>query len=172
MKRFRLFLAPDVKKEEAWLTEMSENGLHFKKYRLGVYYFEEDTDKSYIYQIDFQSMNDKTEYLQFYRDVGWEPVDHNFGMFHYFRRNAKESGADKIYSDASSVKDSYQRMLKFYLIIFVALLVLPMSLTISTWGGFLIQKILVCIDVLLIIVYIYMFYALRKKIKFYTQDVL
>lgn len=170
VKKFRLFLAPDVKKEESWLTEMSQNGLHFKKYRFGLYYFDEDHANSYNYQIDFQIINDKTEYLQFYRDTGWEPVSHSMGMFHYFRRDAKESGSDKIYSDAASVKESYQRMLKFYLLIFVALLILPMSLMILTWEDFLFQKILVGVDVLLIITYIYIFFALREKIKFYTQD--
>ena len=132
IKKFKLFLASNIEKEEQWLTEMSRKGLHLNKYRLGTYYFEEDRQKSYVYQIDFREADD--DYLQFYKDAGWQHVESFIDRFHYFRTEANRDGIKKIYSDRESVKETLQRMMRFYITFFFAMIASQIGL-IVTWKG-------------------------------------
>lgn len=167
VKKFRLFLASDVQKEEKWLTEMSAEGLHFRKNRFGIYYFDEDPNKAYVYQIDFQQNIDKT-YFQLYEDAGWEAVDELMRTFHYFRREADATGAQKIYSDQESMKESFRSMMKFYIVIFVFLIASNVP-TLLYWQGYTIQKVLLVIHIFLVFVYIYIFVGLLRKIRSYSE---
>ncbi|WP_047986541.1 DUF2812 domain-containing protein [Ornithinibacillus californiensis] len=124
VKKFRLRTAPDIEKEEQWLTEMSRKGLHLQKYRFFTYHFEEDPTKSYKYQIDFRQ-GPKKDYFQLYKDAGWEHVTESIGTFHYFRTDATRSDVQKIYSDSQSIQDSFVRMRDFYLSLFDRRLPLP-----------------------------------------------
>lgn len=163
VRKFRWFLASNIEKEEAWLTEMSAKGLHFRKNRFGLYYFDEDSESSYIYQIDFQRNVDKA-YFQLYKDAGWEPVDEYMRTFHYFRHDTAGPPAEKLYSDAESMRESYRRMIKFYIMIF-AMMILLAVLNLLVWQGLIIQKIAVGLVFLVLILYIFLFVGLRKKIK-------
>lgn len=168
IKKFRLFIASNVEKEEQWLTEMSRQGKHFYKHRLGMYYFEEDPNNSYVYQIDFLHDVD-AEYFQLYQDAGWEHVNTPFSsmkLFHYFRTNANRSEVKKIYSDRKSVKESYQRMMSLYIAIFCCLILSQVGLIIS-WQGYLIQIISAVLVGFVLLLYIYLLIALKRKINFY-----
>ena len=164
VKKFRLVLASDIDKEEEWLNELSRQGLQLVKFRWGVYYFEKDSNHSYVYQIDFNEGND--EYFQLYEDAGWKYVDHFINMFHYFRTEVGSEGLKKIYSDKESVKETYQRMFKFYLIIFMAMIVSQVGLF-ATWKGLPIQVFTLCIVSFVVVVYVCLFFALKRKIDYY-----
>lgn len=166
IKKFRLFLPSDVEKEEQWLTEMSAQGYHFFKLRLGTYYFEEDSNHSYVYQIDFNNYDE--EYAQLYKDAGWEQVESFLNSFHYFRSEANQTGVQKIYSDKESTKDTYLRIMKFYLIFFIFLIIAMIS-NILTWKGEPIQFIAISIVAITLVLYIYIFFALKRKISFYQS---
>ncbi|CAM4106476.1 Protein of uncharacterised function (DUF2812) [Lederbergia lenta] len=166
IKRFKLFLASSIEKEEEWLTEMSKRGLHFKKYRLFTYYFDENPDESYIYQIDFREADD--DYFQLYQDAGWQYVDSSIKRFHYFCTKAGTEGSKKIYSDSESVKETLQRMMAFYIAIFFAMITSQIGL-IVTWEGWTIQVILAVFIAIVIILYLYMFYTLKRKINYYYK---
>ncbi|WP_338653677.1 DUF2812 domain-containing protein [Sporosarcina psychrophila] len=164
VKRFKIFLASSVDKEEQWLTDMSRQGFHFKKYGLFTYTFDENPNESYVYQIDFREANE--EYMQLCKDAGWQYVDSALKQFHYFRTEANESGVKKIYSDGESVKETFQRMMKFYLILFIIFLTSQIGLFL-TWKGQLTQIIMTVIIMLVILLYLYVFISLKRKIDFY-----
>lgn len=167
VRKFRLFLASNVNKEEQWLTEMSRKGLHLVKYEYFTYVFEEDSAKSYVYQIDFRQ-DAKRDYFQLYEDAGWEYVTNSMSIFHYFRADASEAGLQKLYTDKESIQDSFKRMISFYLLIFVLFLVSQLGLIVS-WEGYWIQYIVAGMDVVFIVLYLYLFYAIKKRIDFYRS---
>ncbi|MBS4201841.1 DUF2812 domain-containing protein [Bacillus sp. FJAT-49732] len=164
VKKFKLFLASDVEKEEQWLTELSSKGLHLIKYRLGLYYFEEDPNHSYVYQIDFRDADD--DYFQLYKDTGWEHIESFIQKFHYFRTPANKESLKKLYSDRESVKETFQRMVQFYMVIFFAMIVSQLGL-ILTWKGYVIQIVVASLVAFIFIIYLYLFFALKRKIDFY-----
>ncbi|WP_062106101.1 DUF2812 domain-containing protein [Bacillus niameyensis] len=164
VKKLKLFSPSNVEKEEQWLTEMSKKGLHFTKYRLGTYYFEQDPNHSYVYQIDFRDADD--DYFQLYKDSGWEHIESFIEKFHYFRTPANQENMKKIYSDRESVKETYQRMIRFYLTMFVALFACQAGL-IATWKGYVFQIVATCIVALVVILYLYVFFTLNRKISYY-----
>nr|WP_281175940.1 DUF2812 domain-containing protein [Domibacillus tundrae] len=131
-EKIRFFLASNVEKEEKWLNEMSERGLHFQKYRFGVYYFHQNLDEQYIYQIDFHEAED--EYFSFYSEMGWKHIDSSIGRFHYFRKGADQPGVNKIYTDLESMKESVRRMVQFYMMMFL-LLICSQTGLIFKWRG-------------------------------------
>ncbi|MFS0674820.1 DUF2812 domain-containing protein [Ornithinibacillus sp. 179-J 7C1 HS] len=167
IKKFRLSLSFNIEKEEQWLTEMSQKGLHFKKQKFVWYEFEEDPTKSYVYQIDFRQ-NAKKDYFQLYEDAGWEYVSDSIGIFHYFRTDAANTNVRKLYSDNESIQDSYRRMLGFYLLIFFLFLVSQIGIVV-TWKGYWIQYLVVGLDVVVSVLYLYMFYMFNKRINFYRK---
>ncbi|WP_052345767.1 DUF2812 domain-containing protein [Paucisalibacillus sp. EB02] len=167
VKKFRLWIAPDITKEEEWLTEMSRKGLHLQKYRFFTYHFEEDPSKSYRYQIDFRQ-GAKHDYFQLYQDAGWEYVTESIGVFHYFRTESTRSDVQKIYSDSQSIQDSYMRMRGFYLLIFILFLVSQLGVF-TSWNGWP-RYIVIAVDAGVIMLYLRLFYVFNKRINFYKRS--
>lgn len=164
IKKFRLFLPSDVEKEEKWLTDMSKQGYQFYKYGFFIYYFEEDRSHSYVYQIDFNTADE--DYFQLFEDAGWQHVESVIQSFHYFRTDPDQADIRKLYSDKESVKETYQRMLHFYLIFFAMLIVLLLG-NIALWKGYAMQIFTTSFVSAVLILYIYLFFALKRKIKYY-----
>lgn len=167
IRKFKLFFASDIKKEEKWLTEMSSKGLQLIKYRLFSYVFEENHEASYVYQVDFRPEADD-DYFQLYEDAGWEHVTDAVKLFHYFRTDANQSGIRKLYSDKESIQDSYRRMMSFYIALFLMLIVSQSGLFL-TWQGLIIQYIAIGIVLPVFILYAYMLIALRNRYNFYRR---
>ncbi|GAQ16469.1 hypothetical protein OPHB3_0392 [Oceanobacillus picturae] len=168
IRKFRLFLASGLEKEEQWLTAMSAKGLHMKKYKLGFYTFEEDKNKAFVYQIDFQRLA-TDDYIQLYEDAGWNYVDHSIGLFHYFRTDASNEAVPKIYSDYESVMETYKGMIRFYLIMFAFLLLSQVG-ALVTWKGYAFQIFTTAFAGVVVVLYIYMLIALKRKINFYKRN--
>lgn len=164
IKKVRFFLASNIEKEEKWLTDMSSKGFHFQKYRLGLYDFDQNPEKEYIYQIDFNEASE--EYFSFYNEAGWEHVDSSIGRFHYFKRRADQPGVKKLYTDFESMKESVQRMFQFYLTMFLFLICSHTGLFL-TWYGHPIQIAVAALFAFGIALYLYLFVSLKKKLHFY-----
>jgi len=60
--------------QEAWLEEMSKQGLHFQKVNhFGKYIFEQGAPDHYAYRLDYQdSIKDEQQYFQLFQDSGWQ----------------------------------------------------------------------------------------------------
>lgn len=164
VKKLRLFLTPDLEKEEKWLTQMSAQGLHFKKYIMCVYTFEEDPDKAYIYQIGFQQNADETYFKGFEND-GWELVDHSAGMYHFFRHENKEIAAEDLHSE-TEMHEYYGKMWNFHMLIFISTFCVMFGtfFSLGTMSNVL-QIIVVSVLGFLALVHLYILVRLFRKLK-------
>ena len=113
---FRFFTVPEWKKEEEYLREQHKRGWEFVKVNsIGFYYFKKCEPKDVIYQLDYNpdSVTQKNEYVQMFRDCGWEYLQ-NYVGYSYFRKAASEmDGAEEeIFCDDASRLDMMKRVLR------------------------------------------------------------
>ncbi len=123
MRKFKWFWAWQDEAEEAWLRDMSNQGWHFSGMSMPtIYNFKHGEAKDYVYRLDYRSYwkMDKEDYLQLFRDSGWEYVEEMAG-WHYFRKLARAGEELEIYTDAESKIGKYQRLLAF-----LGILMLPL----------------------------------------------
>ena len=150
----KIFWGWEDDKEEAWLREQANQGRHLLKIDWGLYTFEIGAPRDMVYRLDYINTSDPKqieEYLQFFKDAGWEPVGELLG-WRYFRKLHQPGEQDEIYSDPESKIEKYKRLL--YLMVGVLpisvfpLINLPLS-TSSTAGWILtgIMALLVLIEV-------------------------
>jgi hypothetical protein len=124
LKKFKWFWAWQDEDEEAWLREMSNEGCHLSGIGFPtIYNFKSGEPKDYVYRLDYRShwKLDKDDYLQLFRDSGWEYVAQMAG-WHYFRQLAQSGEELEIYTDAESKIEKYQRLLAFLGILMLPLL--------------------------------------------------
>lgn len=110
---YRFFI--DYQKEEQWLNEQSEKGLHLTKVQFGRYTFIEGTPGEYIYRNELLSglaSKDNNEYLDFLKEGDIEIVN-QFAGWGYFRKRANE-GLFELYTDASSKVSYLNRLIQIY----------------------------------------------------------
>jgi hypothetical protein len=117
VNKFHWFWAWDDEKEESWLREMSQRGLHLKSYQFpSNYTFEKGNPIDFVYRLDyFTDQKDKENYLQLFKDTGWDHLG-EMGGWQYFRKNTIDGEALEIYSDNESKAKKYQRILLFLVI--------------------------------------------------------
>lgn len=168
IKKFNILLANDLDREEKWLTEMSAKGFQFYKYKWFFYYFEEDHNKSYIYQSDFQAADE--EYFELYKQAGWEHVHTEIGQYHYFRADKNIIGDKRIYSDPASIKAVYKRMFYFYLTIFLFLIVSQIGM-LSMWEPTFFSTFALVLVTAVTILYIFLFIMLVQKMRKYEKQI-
>jgi hypothetical protein len=121
--KFRWFWAWQDETEERWLGEMSKKGYHLLSVGIpGIYTFSVAEPREYVYRLDFQNFTrkDKQEYLQLFRDAGWEHIG-ELSTWQYFRKEVKEGEVNEIFTDAESKIAKYKRALVFMGFMFVLL---------------------------------------------------
>ena len=130
------FWAWNDDKEEAWLSEMAQEGLHLEEVSLGRYKFLPGNPAKMVYQLDYQSLRskDKESYLQLFLDAGWDHVGSMNGWV-YFRIQAEDGQAPEIYSDAESKLGKYHRVMT-YLVIFLPILLFLRPTASARYGAF------------------------------------
>ena len=132
IRKFKWFWAWQDEAEEAWLEEMSQQGWHLSSVGIPtVYDFESGEPADIVYRLDYRShfKMEKEDYLQLFRDAGWEYVGEMSG-WHYFRKGAQPGEELEIYTDAESKISKYQRLLAF-----LAILMLPLTMALITMRG-------------------------------------
>jgi hypothetical protein len=113
--KFRWFWAWQDEKEEAWLGKMSKQGYHLSSLGFpGFYTFNRGEPKEYIYRLDYQTFRkkDKREYLQLFKDAGWEHLG-AIGPWQYFRKEARQGETNEIFTDKESKIGKYKRVIYF-----------------------------------------------------------
>lgn len=122
-RKFKLFFAWQDDKEEDWLREMARKGWHLSSFGLpGFYNFTRGEPQDMVYRLDFiMSKIDMADYLQLFRDAGWEYFG-TLGGWQYFRKPAEAEGANEIYTDPESKVKRHQRLLG-YLIVFLPIMI-------------------------------------------------
>ena len=82
MRKFKWFWAWQDEAEEEWLREMSNKGWHLKHIGFPtIYTLESGEPVDYVYRLDYRSYwkMEKEDYLQLFRDSGWEYVEEMAG---------------------------------------------------------------------------------------------
>lgn len=108
----RTYFVWSEKKEARWFREMSARGWHLKKASPLFYTFENGEPRDLVYQFDFRfgSSGDEAEYLDIFREAGWERVC-RVGGWYYFRKDRREGEQNRIYSDRESLRKKYRTLL-------------------------------------------------------------
>ncbi len=108
---FRFFWAWEDEDEGRWLAEMAHQGWHLVKSGFP-FQFRRGEPKEVRYRMDYHAREelDRGEYLNLFRDAGWEHVC-KYGPWHYFRADAA-AGVCDIYTDVPSLTGKYRRLLR------------------------------------------------------------
>jgi hypothetical protein len=111
IKHRKWFWAWQDEQEEAWLHEMSLQGLHLvQAHAFGLYYFAQGEPRSYVYRLDYRDTHsDQESYLQLFADAGWEHVG-QMVSWEYFRKETAPNTMPEIYTDADSKIQKYRRL--------------------------------------------------------------
>jgi len=127
VSKFKWFWIWQDDKEEAWLGEMSQQGLHLKTPGLfGRYLFARGEPRKYAYQMDFMTPTKKQEdYLQELQGTGWEYIG-QLGNWHYWRKAFQSGEQPGIHPNAESKIQKYKRVLGF-LIIFLPIFLMQIT---------------------------------------------
>lgn len=110
----KFFSVPQWKKEENYLREQHKKGWELVAVSgLGCYRFKKCEPKDVVYQLDYNpdSLAKKEEYLQMFRDCGWEYLQNYMG-YSYFRKAASEMDGteEEIFCDDASRLDMMKRV--------------------------------------------------------------
>lgn len=132
MIKFRLFTVADFEDEEKWLRDMHRSGWKLvKMIPPFVFKFEACEPEDVIYRLDFKDgIKDHSDYMQMFKDFGWEYCGRCFG-WQYFRRPAagmqtEEEG--EIFSDNKSKCDNIGKVIRtrfLPLLILLCVVVIP-----------------------------------------------
>jgi len=127
IQKSKWFWAWQDDKEEAWLGEMSRQGLHLRQpAAFGQYIFEQSEPREYAYRLDFVTNAKKSpDYYQLFRDAGWEHVG-EMGGWQYWRKEIVDGKVPEIFTDNASKVQKYQRLLAF-LVVFYPIFVIFLS---------------------------------------------
>lgn len=115
-KELRFFSIAAWKKEEAYLRMQ-----HLTGWRLtgvtsaGVYHFKKCEPEDVIYQLDYNpdGLAHKDEYVEMFRDCGWEYLQ-DFAGYSYFRKPvSKMHGQEEIFCDDESRLDMIERVYRW-----------------------------------------------------------
>ena len=117
-KTHKLFFLYDYEEEEKYLREMHRSGWKLLYIVMYTYVFEKTEPEDVVYRLDFQSdrSQDKAEYLQMFKDYGWEYIQ-DINDFSYFRMPAKGVSEEEteIFCDDISKLELADRVAKYRL---------------------------------------------------------
>lgn len=110
---WKFFSIADWEKEEQYLRRQHQNGWKFTGVSfLAAYHFVRCEPEDVVYQLDYNPTANKQEYLQIFRDCGWEYLQDYVG-YSYFRKPASAmQGEEAIFSDDASRLDMLRRIIK------------------------------------------------------------
>lgn len=104
----RFFTIADYEEEEQWLRAQHKSGWKLVKTVLPCFYiFERCTPEDVVYRLDYRNCTENGDYLQIFRDYGWEYFNRCMGWL-YFRKPVAETDAEQdseIFSDDVSRLD-------------------------------------------------------------------
>lgn len=131
-RELRFFTIAEWDKEEEYLRMRHREGWKFVNLTVpGYYHFEKCTPEDVIYQLDYneEGLKHKEEYVQMFRDCGWEYLQ-DYAGYSYFRKPvaAMKDGEEAIFCDDESRLDMMHRVLAgryMPLLIILVLVILP-----------------------------------------------
>ena len=176
-KEFRYFNIFQYQKEQEYLRRRHQEGWRFVKVSgLGVYHFEACTPEDVVYQLDYnqEGLAHKEEYVQMFRDCGWEHVLDYVG-YSYFRKPLSEmTQEEEIFNDAASKLEMAKRIFRgkiLPLLVIFIVIVIPMLIRLQEGVtgperflyGFFVGTFIVYLS--LFIQYVMQYVKLRKNVR-------
>lgn len=113
--RLKFFTIPEWKKEQDYLRQQHKNGWKFVKVNfIGSYHFEKCEPEDVIYQLDYnpEGLAHKDEYVQLFRDCGWEYLQDYVGYSYFRKSTSKMNGVEEIFCDDATRLDMIKRVFK------------------------------------------------------------
>lgn len=169
VKRLALDDSFAIGRNESWLSDMAQEGLHLRRYGRLFVYFEKGAPQDTKYRIDIFHEQPSPEQLAVYRDCGWDYVARN-GLFYTFCADGK---ADTTELHTDPVEQSYtmeklNKRHKINLVIVSIAIVLFLSMILSIYvfndepflymiNGQFVQQMLV------VMVELYVFYSVIRN---------
>ena len=164
--KFKWFWAWQDEKEESWLHTMATQGFHLRSVGFpGYYEFEVGEPRYDYYRMDYIiDRKDYQNYLQLFKDAGWEHLG-EMGGWQYFHTRAEGNTIPEIYTDKASKAQKYQRLIAIlvvFLPIFVTIATRPVDQTSRFAELYLAGKFLMS---LLIMLYAYAMIMIIRRIQ-------
>ncbi len=172
--KFAFFTIPEYEKEQEWLRKQHQAGWKLTKATLpGFYRFEKCEPEDVVYQLDYnqEGLSQKNEYVQIFRDCGWEHITDMAGYSYFRKPVAQMNGKEEIFCDDDSRMDMIERVFKGRMIpLFVIffLIIIPQMLIQSHMGTF-VNGVLFGVLLVVFVMYLVIFiqfgtqYAKLKK---------
>lgn len=161
----KLFTITQWKQEQEYLRDRHNNGWRFIKVNFpGLYHFEKCEPEDVTYQLDYnpEGIAHKDEYVQMFRDCGWEYLQDYVG-YSYFRKPVSEmNGNEEIFCDDASRLDMMKRVFRQRLIPLIVIfycIILPQIYSHSHHLNYLSGRIFTGIFAFLGILYLILFTA-------------
>lgn len=172
----RYFTVPAWREEEAYLRRRHQEGWALERVSgLGRYHFRRCEPQDVVYQLDFnpESETNREEYVQLFRDCGWEYLQ-NYVGYSYFRKPAAEmDGAEEeIFCDRESRIDMMRRVLKTRMtpLLLIFLLVIIPQLFLTSRYSDPIAKYLLALYALLFVLYLVIFVSFAVKFRQFCKE--
>ena len=159
-KEFRYFTIFQYEKEQEYLRARHREGWKLVKVTgIGVYHFEACQPEDVRYQLDYnqEGLAHKEEYVQMFRDCGWEHLM-DFAGYSYFRKPAaRMEGEEEIFCDDQSRLEMMERVFRGrmlpVLVLFCAVLLPQFILNLTVYRNF----VLAAVYAVILLVYIAVF---------------
>lgn len=110
--QLRFFTIFQWRQEEEYLRNMHKNGWEFVHVNFVSYHFKKCEPKDVVYRLDYNkdSETNTDEYVQLFKDCGWEYIQNSYG-YSYFRKDAdSEKGNEDIFCDDESRFEMMKRV--------------------------------------------------------------
>ena len=154
--------------EQAWLRDMHNQGWKLTNANWAVYTFESCEPEDVVYQLDYhKELNDKEEYLQMFRDCGWEFITENMGYTYFSKAAADMDGQEGIFCDYESRMGMWDRVFKHRIVMMLILfcgVIVPQMLMLSGRSGWE-YRIFFGVYVAIFVVYVVLFIRFAKRYK-------
>ena len=172
-KERKNFTIWEYEKEQDYLREQHKQGWKFVKISgFLTYYFEKCNPEDVVYQLDYnqEGIAHKDEYVQMFKDCGWEYMM-DFMGYSYFRKPASEmNGDEEIFCDENSRLEMMNRIFKGRMIpIFIILFLIAISQLIFCFTVYQ-NYTLASVYAILIIFYIVIFAQYSTKFRQYNNE--
>ena len=131
MKVFKWFTIFQYEKEQEYLSQMHAKGWKLNRVSgPGFYHFNKCEPEEMVYQLDYNQggADNQAEYLQMFKDCGWEYLFDYMGYCYFRKPVSKMQGREAIFCDDESRLDMMKRVIQGRVITLIPLfccIVLP-----------------------------------------------
>ena len=168
----KFFSITEYDEEAKYLREMHKSGWKLSHISfIGIYHFYKCTPEDVVYQLDYNKdgLANKDEYVQMFKDCGWEYM-FEFVGYSYFRKPAAQmqEGEEEIFCDDESRLDMLQRVMRGrllpMLIIFCTIILPQLFMNVThVFEGDKDASIVVVVFGLMLVAYMWVFASYTKK---------